>query len=217
MVGRELAGHYYQPRILALTHTVTLGWITLTIMGASYQILPIVLERPIWSERLGRWQFALLAVGIVGMVGHFFIGEWSGLLWGAGFVALGTVAHLTNAVMSVRGLRQWTFTARLVALALAGFALTLVFGLALAVNRLWPFLPPATFPWSTPTSIWPSSVGCCPWSSAWPPACTRCSCLLTSPEDGRGGSSLQAWPSACLRSSSEFLPRAGSWRRARSP
>jgi cbb3-type cytochrome oxidase subunit 1 len=53
-LARELAGHYYQPRILALTHTATLGWITLTIMGASYQIIPIVLERPIWSERLGR-------------------------------------------------------------------------------------------------------------------------------------------------------------------
>jgi hypothetical protein len=142
----ELAGHYYQPRIFALTHTVTLGWITLTIMGASYQIIPIVLERPVWSERLGRWQFALLAVGIAGMVGHFFIGEWSGLLWGAGLVALGTIAHLVNAVMTVRGLRQWTFTARLVAMALAGFALTLVFGLVLAVNRLWMFLPPATFP-----------------------------------------------------------------------
>jgi hypothetical protein len=142
----ELAGHHYQPRIFALTHTVTLGWITLAIMGASYQIIPVRLERPIWSERLGRWQFALLAVGIVGMVGHFFIGEWSGLLWGAGLVALGTVAHLTNAAMSVRGLRHWTFTARLVILALAGFALTLVFGLALAVNRVWTFLPPATFP-----------------------------------------------------------------------
>ncbi len=142
----ELAGHYYQPRILALTHTVTLGWITLTIMGASYQIIPIVLERPIWSERLGRWQFVMLAAGIVGMVGHFFIGEWSGLLWGAGLVGIGTVAHLVNVVMSVRGLRQWTFTARLVALALVGFALTLLFGLALAADHVWKFLPPATLP-----------------------------------------------------------------------
>lgn len=142
----ELAGHYYQPRILALAHTVTLGWITLTIMGASYQIIPIVLERPIWSERLAHWQFLLLAGGIAGMVGHFFIGEWSGLLWGAGLVALGTVAHLVNAAMSVRCLRQWTFTAWLVAGALVGFALTLLFGLALAANHLWTFLPPATFP-----------------------------------------------------------------------
>src|SRR6266498_4867925 len=47
----EMAGHYYHPHIVALTHMVTLGWITLTIMGASYQLIPIVLERPIWSER----------------------------------------------------------------------------------------------------------------------------------------------------------------------
>ena len=52
----DLASHYYQPRVLALTHTVTLGWITLAIMGASYQLIPIVLERPVWSERLARWQ-----------------------------------------------------------------------------------------------------------------------------------------------------------------
>jgi hypothetical protein len=142
----ELAGHYYQPRILALAHTATLGWITLTIMGASYQIIPIVLERPLWSERLAHWQFLLLAVGIVGMVSHFFLAEWAGLLWGAGLVALGTIAHLVNAAMSVRGLQQWTFTAWLVAGALVGLALTLLFGLALAANHLWTFLPPATFP-----------------------------------------------------------------------
>jgi hypothetical protein len=142
----ELAGHYYQPRILALTHAVTLGWITLTIMGASYQIIPIVLERPVWSERLGRWQFLLLVAGTAGMVGHFFIGEWSGLVWGAGLVALGTGAHLVNVALTVRGLGQWTFTARLVAGALVGLAATLLFGVALAANRVWTFLPPATFP-----------------------------------------------------------------------
>ena len=54
----ELAGHYYHPRVVALTHTVTLGWITLAIMGASYQMIPVVLERPVWSERLARWQLA---------------------------------------------------------------------------------------------------------------------------------------------------------------
>ena len=48
----EMAGHYYHPHLVALTHVVTLGWITLTIMGATYQLVPIVLERTIWSERL---------------------------------------------------------------------------------------------------------------------------------------------------------------------
>ena len=62
----ELVGHYYQPRVVALAHTVTLGWITLAIMGASYQVIPVVLERPMWSERLARWQLAVLITGMPG-------------------------------------------------------------------------------------------------------------------------------------------------------
>jgi hypothetical protein len=142
----ELAGHYYQPRVLALTHTVTLGWVTLTIMGASYQIVPIVLGRPIWSERLARWQLALTAIGIVGLVAHFFIAEWSGLLWAAGLVTLGVGLHLVNAILSVRGLAAWTFTARLVALAHVGLVLTALYGTLLGLDKVVRFMPGDLFP-----------------------------------------------------------------------
>jgi len=145
-MAADLAGHYYHPHVLALTHTVALGWISLTIMGASYQLLPIVLERPIWSERLARWQLPVLAVGIAGMVGHFWIGQWSGLLWGAGIVALGVGGHVLNIGLSVRGLARWTFTARCFVLALLGLGLTVALGLMLAANRLWGFLPATVFP-----------------------------------------------------------------------
>jgi hypothetical protein len=131
----ELAGHYYQPRVLALTHLVTLGWITLTIMGASYQIVPIVLGRAIWSERLARWQLAVTATGVIGLAGHFFIGSWPGL------VALGVGTHLVNVTLTVRGLSQWTFTARLVALAHVGLGLTTILGALLAGNKLTRVLP----------------------------------------------------------------------------
>jgi len=141
-----LAGHYYQPRVVALTHTVTLGWITLTIMGASYQLIPIVLERPIWSERLARWQFLILGGGIAGMISHFFIGTWPGLGLAAGVVAVGTTLHLINAVASLRGVKIWSFPARLLGLALVGLAFTVLFGLALAADRLSKFLPGEFFP-----------------------------------------------------------------------
>jgi hypothetical protein len=132
--------------VLALTHTVTLGWITLTIMGASYQIVPIVLGRPVWSERLARWQLAVTAVGVVGLVAHFFIGEWSGLVWAAGLLALGVGLHLVNTVLTVRGLAAWTFTARLVALAHVGLALTVVYGTLLGLDKVVPILPGSLFP-----------------------------------------------------------------------
>ena len=141
----ELAGHYYHPRLLALTHAVTLGWITVSIMGASYQLIPIVLGQPVWSERMARAQFWILAVGIAGMVAHFAMGTWPGLALAALLLVAGIALHLVNMAMTLRGVRRWTFTARTVVLGYAGLALTALFGLTLAVNHLRPFLPGAFF------------------------------------------------------------------------
>lgn len=145
-LGPELAGHYYHPRIVALAHTVTLGWITLAILGASYQLIPIVLDCPLWSERLARWQFWILLPSVSGMVAHFYLGTWPGLVMAAGLVAAGIALHLANVLMSVRGFVRWTFTARLVALAHVGLGLTVVFGLLLGLEHLWTFLPREIFP-----------------------------------------------------------------------
>jgi hypothetical protein len=140
-LATELAGHYYQPRILALTHTLTLGWITLTILGASYQLIPILLERPVWSERLGRWELGLAALGVVGIVGHAAIASWSGLVWGAGLLAAGIGAHVVNTALTLRGLRRWSFTAGMLVMGFSGLVLTALFGAALGVEHLRAFLP----------------------------------------------------------------------------
>ena len=134
-LGAALAGHYYHPRILALTHVLALGWITLAIMGASYQIIPVVIERPLFSEPLAWWQLPGLAAGILGMVGHFWIGSWDGLAWAAALVGAGILAHVINVAQSVRGLARWSFTARGVALALGGLTLTVAFGITLAMTH----------------------------------------------------------------------------------
>lgn len=137
----DLAGHYYNPRILALTHTLTLGWITLTILGASYQLIPIVLERPVWSERLGRWELGLAALGAIGIIGHVALASWSGLVWSAGLVAAGVAAHVVNTALTLRGLARWSFTAAMLAMGFAGLVLTTAFGAALAIEHVRAFLP----------------------------------------------------------------------------
>ena len=137
----ELASHYYHPRLLALTHVVTLGWVTLAILGASYQLIPIALERPIWSARVARWELGVLVVAVAGMVVHLALGASPGLALSAGLVAVGISLHLLNVALSLRGFTRWTLTARLVALGYGGLAVTTLFGLSLALNRLSPFLP----------------------------------------------------------------------------
>ena len=145
-LASDLAGHYYHPRLLALTHLVTLGWITVAIMGASYQLVPVVLERPIWSERLAGWQLAVVAVAMAGMVSHFALGSGLGLASAAGLLAVGIALHLLNVGLTFRQVTRWTFTARLILLGHGGLALTTLFGVTLAFNRVWRFLPDAFFP-----------------------------------------------------------------------
>jgi hypothetical protein len=134
-LGAELAGHYYHPRLLALTHVVALGWITVAIFGASYQLVPVVVERPLWSERVARAQLVAVAAGIAGMVSHFWIGRWQGLAWAAALVGAGVLSHVVNIAMSLRSLARWTFTARCLALGLGGLTLTVAFGLLLALTH----------------------------------------------------------------------------------
>jgi hypothetical protein len=140
VLAPALAGHYYQPRVLALTHTVTLGWITTTILGASYQLVPLVLERPLRSERTAWWTLAALVAGLAGMLSHFWLGHWSGLAWAAALVLVAVAAHVINVGLSLRGLARWSFTARLLAGALVGLSATAVFGLVLGADKVFQVL-----------------------------------------------------------------------------
>ncbi len=68
---------------------MTLGWITCTIFGAMYLVGPMALRCTIVAGRRDVWAFACVTIGVVGMVGHFWIAEYAGMLWAAGTLLLG--------------------------------------------------------------------------------------------------------------------------------
>ena len=49
--NNSLIGHYFQPKLLAITHVATLGWGTMTIFGALYQLLPVISSSSLFSEK----------------------------------------------------------------------------------------------------------------------------------------------------------------------
>ncbi len=54
-------GAYAAPRVAGIAHLFTLGWLTMTIFGALYQLLPVALGAPIRSRlaaHIGFWCFA---------------------------------------------------------------------------------------------------------------------------------------------------------------
>ncbi|HEX6030249.1 MAG TPA: hypothetical protein VFY90_02380, partial [Tepidiformaceae bacterium] len=96
------------PRTVAITHAVVIGWITTTIMGASYQLGPAVIGGRLLSLRLARVQFWLHAVSVIGFVWSLF--EWRTLAMSVAGVclALSFTLYLVNAFVSLSRGRTWS-------------------------------------------------------------------------------------------------------------
>lgn len=131
---------YYQGHDLALTHLLTLGWITMTIMGASFQLVPVALETTLYSERLARWQFWIMLLGVTAMVGHFWIGRHPGMAFGAALILVAVILHLINMGRTLWQLPRWDIVAQHVAAALFYLAATTVMGNLMALDKIYDFL-----------------------------------------------------------------------------
>jgi hypothetical protein len=136
----DLLDFYYEGHILALTHLLTLGWITMAIMGAAFQLVPIALETTLYSQRLARWQFWLMLVGITAMVGHFWVGRSLGMAMGAGFVLVGVALFLANMGKTLWQVERWDIAAQHVAAALVYLAATALLGTLMALDKIFDLL-----------------------------------------------------------------------------
>src|SRR5690606_7768072 len=73
-----LGGKYISPSILAIVHTAALGWGTMVIFGAAYQLLPVICERELYSTPLAVLSYILLTIGTCGMIWSFW---WFDMGW----------------------------------------------------------------------------------------------------------------------------------------
>jgi len=94
--------HYFQPTILAITHTMALGWGTMIIVGASHQLLPVLIEGKLYSNILAYLTFVLTASGIPMLVCAFytFNMQWPAQ-YGALLINTGIFLYLVNVTLSI--------------------------------------------------------------------------------------------------------------------
>lgn len=90
---RSLSGFYYHPRLIGVVHLVTLGWITSVALGLVYIALPLMLRIPLRARQGDYWAFASFAIGLIGMVSHFWIEEFGGMAW-SGLMVTVAIAHV---------------------------------------------------------------------------------------------------------------------------
>ena len=77
---------FYQHRVVALVHLLTLAWLTSSILGSLDIVGPLVLRVPMPVGK-GDWTaFGSFVFGAGGMIAHFWINTYDGMAWSALFV-----------------------------------------------------------------------------------------------------------------------------------
>ncbi len=132
---------FLTPRLLAVTHLTALGWLTMVAMGALYQFIPVVLDVPIFSERLGKVQFYLYLAGVLGLTVEMGTGRTQVMAWPAGLLVLAVGVFLYNAARTLARVERWPLTGWYILAALTSLALVVTVGFALALNLTLGFLP----------------------------------------------------------------------------
>lgn len=130
-----LAEYHYNQYIIATTHLFVLGWICSVVMGAMYQLVPVALETKLYSEKLGRCQFAFHAVGFIGMVWMFRIWNMKQVGHFGCVFATGVGLFVYNIARTLRRVPKWNVTATAVTSALCWFSLTVTAGLFIAIGK----------------------------------------------------------------------------------
>jgi hypothetical protein len=143
-IVRQLTDHFYQARVLAVTHMITLGWISMVMLGVLYRYVPGLTKGRLPAPRAAVAQWAIFVAGVVGLVVHFWLGRWTA-------TALAAALLLVSALLVCRNL--WPLLLRApergvaevgVLLATGFFAVAAALGTLLAADKRWSLLGGST-------------------------------------------------------------------------
>ncbi|MFZ1358090.1 MAG: hypothetical protein WAS28_06355 [Saprospiraceae bacterium] len=143
-------GHYFHPHILAITHTMALGWGTMIILGASHQLVPVLIESKLYSNTLAYISFILAAIGIPLLVYGFYVFDmrWPAQ-WGGWLVVLALLAYMINIAVSMVKSKHESVHAVFVFTATTWLCFTAILGLAQVYNFTSILLPESSLHYLT--------------------------------------------------------------------
>lgn len=134
--------HYFHPQVLAITHTMALGWGTMIILGASHQLVPVLIESSLYSNKLAYASFLFAAVGIPLLVyGFYFFNLGWPAKCGGILINAAIICYLVNMAISMAKSNSENVHTFFVFTAGLWLLLTTVAGLLLICNFTVAILP----------------------------------------------------------------------------
>ncbi|MGM7683832.1 hypothetical protein ACSVDA_16970 [Cytobacillus sp. Hm23] len=126
-------GLYRIPELWSSAHLLILGWAVMVAMGAMYQLVPVVFLTPIWSERLGFFQFFLSAIGVSSLALSFVFAPKT-ILYSGSIALFSILLFIFQMLMTMKKQEKFNILTLFVGSALICLLLTLALGILLAYN-----------------------------------------------------------------------------------
>jgi hypothetical protein len=133
--GDTFTQHYFHPQTLAITHTMALGWGTMIILGASHQLVPVLIEARLFSNLLAYASFVLAGLGIPLLLYSFFHFQFNWIAKAGGvLINAAIVCFLINLAFSILKSKKENVHAVFVFTAATWLLVTTLIGLLLVFN-----------------------------------------------------------------------------------
>lgn len=132
---------YFSGKMIAITHLTILGWASMIIFGALYQLIPVVFETSLYSERLAKITFYSLGTSVVFLCYAFWTNSFVVLL---PYAALTTFVSLLlfviNVFLSYKKSPVKKIEAKFILMAIIWLSITELIGTMIAFNFKFNFL-----------------------------------------------------------------------------
>ena len=146
--SKEIGLHYFQGKVLAITHIATLCWLTTFFFALLYHYVPQIFSRKLYSTILAKIGFWVFIIGSITLVVAFWKNSFGGMLIGGAhllsipFLILLVNVSVTAIKSSKRDIEQWYFITSVIWL-----VATVAVGVLLAMNFKSPIFSGSHLEW----------------------------------------------------------------------
>lgn len=141
LADTNLLKAYFNTKIVAITHIAVLGWATMIVFGALYQLVPVVFEASLFSEKLAKITFWSSSISVLFLTYSFWVGSYTILLPYASicmFISL--LLFVINIGLTYKKSTQKSIKSKFVITAIFWLLITESIGTLIALNFKFNFL-----------------------------------------------------------------------------
>lgn len=141
LLATQVEGYFISSLMAAFSHLYLLGFVMMIIFGAMYQLLPVVLEAPIFSKDFAYIQFYMYCVGVILLVcGFTFDGYHLLIPYGAVITYVSMLIFCINVFITFYQLERWNIVAKFLFMATFFLFVSVSIGFIVGLNLEHGFL-----------------------------------------------------------------------------